>query len=45
MNPLVKLSAFALAIAAAFGAGFGMGELAGPFGDDDPPPAVHGGHP
>jgi hypothetical protein len=29
----VKLAAFAAVVAAAFGLGFGAGDLAGPFGD------------
>ena len=52
MNPAAKLAAFALAITLAFGAGFGLGEVAGPLADDDVPPARptgwhdgHGGHP
>jgi len=43
VNATAKLAAFAVAVAAAFGLGFGAGELAGPF-DDAPETPPHGVH-
>jgi hypothetical protein len=39
-----KLAAFAVAVAAAFGLGYGLGDLAGPFDERDDKPAVHDEH-
>lgn len=36
MKVAVRLAAFALAVVAAFGVGFGLGELAGPFSSSEP---------
>lgn len=36
MSVPLRLAAFALAAAVAFGAGFGLGEIAGPFDDNTP---------
>lgn len=46
MTVPVKLAAFAVALAVALGAGYGMGRLAGPFdeGNADSAPMVHDGN-
>ena len=43
MSTTGKLAAFALAVAAAFGLGYGVGDAVGPFDDGDDTPAVHDG--
>ena len=43
MTAPAKLGAFAVAVAAAFGLGFGVGEFAGPF-DDAPDTPTHDVH-
>jgi len=40
----LRLAAFALVVLLVFGAGLGLGAVAGPF-DDEPPPTTHEEHP
>ena len=47
MRPIPKLLAFAVALLAVLGVGYGIGDAVGPFddGDEPRPVEVHGGHP
>lgn len=44
MSAAGKLAAFMLAVAAAFGLGYGVGDAVGPFDDDADAPGVHEEH-
>jgi hypothetical protein len=40
----LKLAAFAFAVAAAFGLGYGVGDQVGPFDETEERPAIHDEH-
>ena len=44
MSAAGKLAAFTLAVAAAFGLGYGVGDAVGPFDDERDAPVVHDEH-